>query len=80
MNTACSVDHDCDIGDLVHVAPGSRLGGGVGVGTGSLVGIGSCVRPCMHIGDWCSIGAGSTVVSDMPDNITAYGNPAKIRI
>lgn len=79
LNTACSVDHDCDIGGLVHMAPGSRLGGEVGVGTGSLIGIGSCVRPSVRIGDLCVIGAGSTVVSDIPNEVTAYGNPAKVR-
>ncbi|HEX2874560.1 MAG TPA: hypothetical protein VHP33_25075, partial [Polyangiaceae bacterium] len=29
LNTSCSVDHECDIRDGVHVGPGVRLGGSV---------------------------------------------------
>jgi sugar O-acyltransferase (sialic acid O-acetyltransferase NeuD family) len=52
LNTACSVDHDCRIGDFVHVAPGCRLGGGVEVGEGTFLGIGTIVLPGVRIGRW----------------------------
>ena len=29
-------------------------------------------------GDNCIIGAGSVVVKDIPDGVTAYGNPCKV--
>jgi UDP-N-acetylbacillosamine N-acetyltransferase len=79
LNTACSVDHDCLISDFAHIAPGARLAGTFSVGKRSMVGIGSCVRQKMTIGQDCLIGAGSVVVSDIPDGATAYGNPAKLR-
>ena len=43
LNTACSVDHDCIIGDFVHICPGARLAGNVRVGNGTWIGIGAAV-------------------------------------
>ena len=33
----------------------------------------------MKIGRWCTIGAGSVVVSDIPDGALAYGNPCRVK-
>jgi len=79
LNTACSVDHDCIIGDFAHIAPGARLAGTVTVGTRAMVGVGSCVHQVRTIGSDCIIGAGSVVVAHIPDGATAYGNPAKVK-
>ena len=79
LNTSCSVDHDCVIGDAAHIAPGARLAGSVKVGERTLVGIGSCVRPGIAVGADCLIGAGSVVVKDVPARAKASGNPARIR-
>jgi sugar O-acyltransferase (sialic acid O-acetyltransferase NeuD family) len=78
VNTAASVDHDCDIADFVHIAPGSRLCGGVSVGANTLLGTGTIVIPGIRIGANCIIGAGSVIVTDIPDNSKVYGNPGKI--
>ena len=43
INTKASVDHDCNIGDFVHIAPGSILGGNVNVGNNVHVGMGAIV-------------------------------------
>lgn len=76
LNTACSVDHDCAIGDWVHIAPGVRLCGTVTVGPGTLLGVGSAAIPGVSIGSWCTIGGGATVVRDLPDGCVALGTPA----
>lgn len=34
---------------------------------------------CLNIGKNCMIGAGSVVVKDIPDNVTAYGNPCRVQ-
>ena len=79
VNTSAVVEHDCAVGDGAHIAPGTRLGGCVRVGTCTLVGIGSAVRPETKIGDFAIIGAGSTVIEDIPDRQVAIGSPARIR-
>jgi len=78
VNTNASIDHDCTLKDFVHISPNVALCGNVLVGEGSLVGAGSVVIPWKKIGKWCTIGAGSLVIKDIPDYATAAGNPAQI--
>ncbi|MGO2275494.1 acetyltransferase [Pseudoalteromonas nigrifaciens] len=78
INTAAVVEHDCNIDDFAHICPNVALAGGVSVGNKSWVGIGSQVKQLITIGDNCFIGAGSTVVKNIPDNITAFGSPAVV--
>lgn len=78
VNTGATIDHDVVLGDYVHVAPGVNLSGATTVGEGTWVGVGSCVIQCLNIGKNCMIGAGSVVVKDIPDSVTAYGNPCRV--
>jgi sugar O-acyltransferase (sialic acid O-acetyltransferase NeuD family) len=78
INTRASVDHDCLIDDFAHVAPGATLGGNVQVGTASMIGLGANVIHGLVVGAHTVIGAGSTVVCDIPDNVVALGSPARI--
>lgn len=78
INTKASVDHDCRIADFVHIAPGCTVCGGVEVGEATWVGTGTSVKQGVKIGKNCMIGAGSTVVSDIPDNVVAFGTPARV--
>lgn len=78
INTCASVDHECQIGDYVHIAPGAHLCGLIQVGEGSLIGAGASVIPCVKIGRWCTIGAGAAVVFDVPDGATVVGVPGRI--
>ncbi len=79
INTSSSVDHECIIGDGAHICPGVHLGGKVSVGRTAWVGIGTCVIDHISIGSASLIGAGSVVVKDIPANVVAYGNPAKVK-
>ena len=76
LNTRCSIDHDCKIGAHSHICPGVSLAGDVAIGQRSMIGIGSCCIQGVTIGANVILGAGSVVVRDLPDNCTAYGNPA----
>lgn len=79
VNTRSVVEHDVRLGDYVHVASGATVCGGVEIGEGSWIGAGSVVRQGIRIGKNCMIGAGSVVVKDIPDGVTAYGNPCRIK-
>jgi sugar O-acyltransferase (sialic acid O-acetyltransferase NeuD family) len=78
INTGASVDHDCLIRDYAHIAPGAILCGNVEIGEGAFIGAGTIIKQEIKIGQWSVIGAGSVVVKDIPDNVTAFGNPCKI--
>lgn len=77
INTGASVDHDCVVADYCHLAPHSTLCGGVHVGEGTLIGVSACAIPCMQIGSWCTIGAGSVIINQINNNMKVVGNPAK---
>jgi sugar O-acyltransferase (sialic acid O-acetyltransferase NeuD family) len=79
-NTSSSIDHECIIGDFVHIAPGAVLCGNVRVGKGSFVGANSVIRQGITIGNNVIIGAGTVVIKNIPDNTTVIGNPARILV
>ncbi len=78
INTGSSVDHDCSISDGVHIGPGVHLAGHVHVGACTFIGVGSVVTDKVTIGRRVVIGAGSTVLQDIPDDVVAFGSPAKV--
>lgn len=77
VNTASTIDHDCIVGDGVHISPGANIAGAVTVGNKSWLGIGASVKQGITVGDDTCIGAGAVVVSNIGDNSTAVGLPAK---
>lgn len=78
INTRVSVDHDCLIGDHVHLAPGVTLSGMVKVGSDSHIGTGATVIQGIHIGQNSLIGAGALVLKDVPAGRAAVGVPAQV--
>ena len=78
VNTGAVIDHDCRVRSYAHVAPGASISGGVSLGEGVLMGIGSCAIPGVSVGDWAIVGAGAAVVADVEANVTAVGVPAKV--
>lgn len=44
----------------------------------SFLGIGATIIQAIEIGKNVTIGAGSVVIKNIPDNVVALGNPAKI--
>ena len=78
VNTAAAIDHDCEIGEAAHVAPGVRLAGRVTVGEGAFIGIGANVLPCLSIGAHAVVGGGALVREDVPAGATVVGVPARV--
>ncbi|HEY1629263.1 MAG TPA: acetyltransferase, partial [Tepidisphaeraceae bacterium] len=72
------IDHECEIGEASHICPGAALAGRVRVGNGVFVGLGANILPCLNIGDHAIIGAGATVIRDVPAGATVVGIPARI--
>ena len=80
INTNSTVEHDCSIGDGVHISPNVAIAGGVSIGYESWIGIGSSVKQNVTIGSHVTLGMGSVLLEDLPNNINAFGVPAKVRL
>lgn len=78
INTGSQVNHDNLIKDHVYIASGVILSGGVRIEENSLLDDGVIVSLGKCIGSNSIIGAGAVVTHDIPDNVIAFGNPAKI--
>ncbi|EWH00308.1 NeuD/PglB/VioB family sugar acetyltransferase [Halomonas sp. BC04] len=77
VNTNATIDHDCMLGDDVHVAPGATLSGGVEVGDRCMIGTGASLIHGVRVCANCLIGAGATVVHDIDTPGTYIGTPAR---
>ena len=79
LNTKAAVDHDSVIGDFSHVSPGATLGANVVLGEEVFVGLGASILSGCRVGSRSIIGAGAVVVRDIPENVVAYGVPARVK-
>jgi sugar O-acyltransferase (sialic acid O-acetyltransferase NeuD family) len=77
VNHKASVDHECILGDGVHLAPGATVCGCVTVGNNVMIGAGSVILPRLKIGPDSIIGAGSVVTKDVPARSVIMGNPGR---
>jgi len=77
LNTGCTVDHHNIVNDHVHIAPGAHLGGDVHICQGALIGIGATIMPQRAVGSWSTVGAGSLVHKNVPEQATVVGVPAR---
>ncbi|MBM7540033.1 acetyltransferase [Amphibacillus cookii] len=77
INSCALVEHECMIGDFVHLAPRSVLCGGVEVRDRTHIGANSVIRQQVTIGTDVMIGMGSVVLRHMKAGVIAYGNPCK---
>ena len=63
--------------------PGPRrekweYGAPVSIGSNVWIGGGALILPGVSIGDNSVVGSGSVVTRDLPDNVLAMGNPARV--
>jgi UDP-N-acetylbacillosamine N-acetyltransferase len=78
INTAATIDHDCFIGQCVHISPGVHLAGGVRVGKNSWLGIGSSVIEGVNLAENIQVAAGAVVIKAEQSNALYMGVPAKV--
>ena len=76
LNTKASVDHDCRVGDFVHVAV-AHMAGGASAAEGAFLALGSTILPGIHVGAWATVGAGAVVTKDVEARMTVVGIPAR---
>jgi sugar O-acyltransferase (sialic acid O-acetyltransferase NeuD family) len=77
VNSGAVVEHECILGNHVHIATGVRLAGSVVIGNGSHIGVGASVRENIQIGSNALVAAGAVVINDIPDGSVVGGIPAK---
>lgn len=78
LNLACTVGHETEIGDYSSFMPTCNISGEVTIGEATFWGTGSKVINRKKIGNNVIIGAGAVVTTDIPDDVTAVGIPAKV--
>ncbi len=78
INRCSSVGHETKIGKYATVGPAVSIASSVHIGEKSRIGMKATILERLYIGDWTVIGAGSLVNKDMPQEVVAYGVPAKV--
>jgi sugar O-acyltransferase (sialic acid O-acetyltransferase NeuD family) len=77
INHNASVDHECMLGNGVHIAPGATVCGCVTIGDNAFIGAAAVILPRLTIGADAVVGAGAVVTRDVQAGTTVVGNPAK---
>lgn len=73
----CSIGHDDVLEEGCMVAGFGNIGGMVSIGKWTYLGLSTAVKQLVNIGDHSIIGMGAVVQKDIPDRVTAMGNPAR---
>ena len=79
INTRASADHDTTVGNFAHLSPGATVGAYAAIGDEALIALGASIVGGRRVGARSVIGAGAVVVRDIPDDVVAFGNPARIQ-
>jgi acetyltransferase-like isoleucine patch superfamily enzyme len=79
INTRASVDHDSVVGDFAHVSAGATVGAQAHIGAETLIALGASITSRMTVGARTIVGSGAVVVAHIPDDVVAFGVPARIR-
>ena len=78
VNIQSIIGHDVTIGKNCSISSMVNIGGGANIGDGVYIGMGALVKERITIGDNSIIGMGAVVHTDIPSNVIAVGNPARV--
>lgn len=78
LNPQCGIGHDCIIKNYTSLYWNVNISGNVIIGEGCVLGTKTTVIQGKNIGDWTITGANSTIISDIPQNCTVVGTPARM--
>jgi len=78
IDTNAQIDHHNVIRDCATIDPGVVFAGNVTVDRFAVVHTGSVVINRIWIGENAVVGAGSTIIRDVPPNVTVVGSPGRI--
>jgi UDP-3-O-[3-hydroxymyristoyl] glucosamine N-acyltransferase len=73
-----NIGHNCIIGRNVIMTCNNVISGSAIIGDYTYIGVNAMIRNGISIGKNTLIGMGSVVTKSLPDNVVAYGNPAKV--
>ena len=78
VNYGCTIGHDVVLEEFTTLVPGAHISGAVTAHAGCYIGTGANVIEKINLGEWSIMGAGSTIIRDVPANTTVVGNPGKV--
>lgn len=76
VNPTAIIGDNCNLSQFTTI--GSNEGQAAIIGDNTYIGPNVCIVENVRIGNKVTIGAGSVVTKDIPDNATAVGNYAKV--
>jgi sugar O-acyltransferase (sialic acid O-acetyltransferase NeuD family) len=79
VNTGAIVEHNVVVGNFAHVSPGATLAGGSRLGADSQLGAHAVIIDDVFVGARTIVGAGAVVNRTLPDDVVAYGVPARVK-
>jgi len=77
INLNATLGHNARIGAFSSLMPGVHISGNVQLGDRCMIGTGACVLQNCSIGADSKVGAGAVVLSNVPQNSTVVGIPAR---
>lgn len=77
INMNCAIGHNVTVGSFSTLAPGVNLAGFTNLQQGVNMGIGSCTKQQIIVGENAIVGGQSMIIHNVDANITVAGSPAK---
>jgi sugar O-acyltransferase (sialic acid O-acetyltransferase NeuD family) len=78
INRNVSLGHHTRIGAFTQINPAANIAGRCTIGENVVISMGAIIFDGVSIGDNTIIGAGAVVTKNIPGNVVAWGNPARV--